>query len=63
MPMQWCFSDDREMMVRCLYCMDLFEVGTEVAGRKQCEGGDGGTVTMPEGYWRSLLAECEESCK
>ena len=62
MPMEWTFIEG-ELMVRCETCTDLFAVdGMEVAGVKHQEGGDGGTVTMLEEYYRALLAGCEESC-
>ena len=61
--LQWCFIGER-MMVQCRYCLWMFdedEGGMVVAGVSTCKGGDGGTVTMPEGWWRSVLAECEGS--
>ena len=43
-PQQWTFIED-ELFVRCRSCVDLFEVGTEVAGDTR----EGREAVMPDG--------------
>ena len=52
------------MMVQCTMCLWLFdEGGTEVAGVSRYESDDGEAGAMPEGWWSSVLADCEVSCR